>query len=304
MAAWTLAERPCPGCGSFVDRGPEVRSLVRPADLSPDELATRWGPSERNDAFFDYVRCSECALLHNRIYLTPDELGQAYEQMEDNTAGQPLDLLRRTQQRYLDVFQESGSLAGAYLELGPDIGLVASAAAESGELTAIDFVEPNRAAHAHLRGVTDSCPVGVVASVEDLPAQRIYDHLVLIHVLDHLLEPRSVLRELRSRLHSGATALVVVHDEASVLRRLLGRRWPPFRLQHPQLFSPATLTGLINESGFDVERTGRTTNSISLRHLVGAGLSLTGWDPKWLRSIPEVGLTLRLGNILAVARAR
>ena len=304
MAAWTLAERPCPGCGSLVDEGPEVQSLVRPTDLSPAELATRWGAVERNDAFFDYVRCSQCALLHNRIYLTSGELGQAYQEMEDNTAGQPLDLLRRTQQRYMDVFQKSGPLAGAYLELGPDIGLAASAAAKSGELTAIDLVEANLAVHDYLSGVIDSCPVGVVASVEDLPTQRIYDHLVLIHVLDHLLEPRRVLRQLHSRLHSGATALVVVHDEASLLRLLLGRRWPPFRLQHPQLFSPVTLRGLIEDSGFDVERTCRTTNSISLRHLVGTGLSLGGWRPKWLRNVPEIGLRLPLGNILAVARAR
>jgi len=279
-----------------------MRARIEPEELQPVEQVAHWRSDARNDAFFAYVRCASCGLLYNDRYLSPESLSAAYALMPDNTAGQPHRLLLRTHQRYLEELAGLGRLGGHYLEVGADIGLTAGLALQSGTWESADLVEPNRASHDNLRSVTDRCRVEVVESIRDLRPEVHFDHLVLVHVLDHLPEPKVALEALRSRLASGATVLVVVHDEASMLRRLLGRRWPPFRLQHPQLFSPASLRRLLETTGFAVERIRGTSNTMSIRHLVRNTLDVLGLPPGWSDRFPEFGISLRLGNIAAVAR--
>jgi hypothetical protein len=237
------------------------------------------------------------------VYLRPDLVADAYSQMDDNTAGVPPHLLKATQRRYLAAMEEFAPLESVYLEIGPDIGLAAEIAVERGNLAQVVLVEPNRASHAALRHVAPACNTVVVDSLDELDDAIKADRLALIHVLDHLLNPREDLVALRQRMTEGGLMLVVVHNESSLLRRLLGRRWPPFRLQHPQLFSRRTLPVFLESCGFKVRSVRATTNTLSIRHLIRSGFSALGSDPDWISKVPEIGITVRLGNILAVAEA-
>lgn len=299
-----LVARDCPSCGAPSLSGqPEVRSRISPEFLSEAEFASAWASDGRNDCFFDYRRCDSCDLLHNTVYLRPDLVTSAYSHMDDNTAGVPLHFLRATQRRYLAALDEVAPLEGVYLEIGPDIGLATEIAIELGDLTKVVLVEPNHAAHAALRDVASANTAVVVESIAELDNSIQADRLVLIHVLDHLTSPREDLIALRRQMADGGWLLVVVHDESSPLRRLLGRRWPPFRLQHPQLFSRKTLPGFLESCGFTMRSLRTTSNTLSIRHLVRTGFSALGSDPKWISLVPEIRVTLRLGNILAIAEA-
>ena len=143
----------------------------------------------------------------------------------------------------------------------------------------------------------------ILDSIAELDNSIRVDRLVLIHVLDHLPHPREDLITLRQQMADGGLMLVVVHDESSLLRRLLRQRWPPFRLQHPQLFSRQTLPAFVESCGFTVKSLSPTTNTLSIRHFVRAGFSAMGSDPGWISRVPEIGITIRLGNILVVAEA-
>lgn len=296
--------RTCPACGESAPTGQsEVRARVSPGTLSLDEFALAWASSSRNDCFFDYCRCGTCGLLYNAEYAVPTVVDSSYSYMDDNTAGVPRELLRATQRRYLEALEGLGPLEGTYLEVGPDVGLATQLAVEKGSLTKVVLVEPNRACHAELKRVTATTNSMIVTSVSDLDDSVQADRLVLIHVLDHLTHPREVLASLRQRMAMDGLILVVVHDESSLLRRILGRRWPPFRLQHPQLFSRKTLPALLESCGFTMHSLRTTTNTLSLRHLVRSGLSTLGVEPRWIDRLPHYGVTVRLGNILAVAEA-
>ena len=305
MSADLTVPRYCPSCGgSALESPPEVRSRISPDTLSVERLGSFWGVTSRNDCFFDYRRCGSCGLLHNSTYLRPDLVANFYSQMDDNTAGVPRPLLEETQRRYLAALEEFAPLAGVYLEVGPDIGLAAEIAIEGGDFTKVVLVEPNQVSRSVLQQSMHEGMTVVVDSLAELDESIRVDCLVLIHVLDHLVNPREDLVGLRRRMMTGGMMVAVVHDESSLLRRLLGRCWPPFQLQHPQLFSGQTLTDLLESCGFTVRSLRATTNTLSLRHLVRLGFSALGGDPGWTVRVPQTRFRVRLGNILVVAEAK
>jgi hypothetical protein len=81
------------------------------------------------------------------------------------------------------------------------------------------------------------------------------------------------------------------------MRRLLGRRWPPFCLQHPHLFDHRTLAKLFEDSGFVDVKVRRTTNYFSLPHIVQVATELLGLPKRIVAFVPPVVLPLKLGNI-------
>jgi hypothetical protein len=124
---------------------------------------------------------------------------------------------------------------------------------------------------------------------------------VMIHVLDHLLDPIATLGEIRQKLKPGARLLLVTHDESSLLRRIFGWRWPAFCLQHPQIYSPQSMHKLLETAGFEVLDRRKTVNffeiSFLLRHLLWA----LGIKVQYAPSFWRLTIGLKLGNMMTIA---
>jgi hypothetical protein len=123
---------------------------------------------------------------------------------------------------------------------------------------------------------------------------------VLIHVLDHLTSPLKTLAEVRRKLTRNGIIVVVTHNEASVLRKVTGTKWPAFCLQHPQLFSPLTIASMLETAGYRLAGIKKTVNFFELgfltQHLFWlVGVRLKG---KFIGSDLTVGI--RLGNIITI----
>jgi SAM-dependent methyltransferase len=152
----------------------------------------------------------------------------------------------------------------------------------------------------NFRGLSFTINPGIFRA-SDVPAQSL-STAVMIHVLDHLLQPKEFLREVRASLEPGGVVLIVTHDCASVLARALGRRWPPYTLQHPQLFSQRSLAALLQASGFDVVETVKTTNYFPLPFLMRAALTVFGLPEGFAPAGEKPLLGLKLGNLGTIAR--
>jgi len=99
----------------------------------------------------------------------------------------------------------------------------------------------------------------------------------------------------------GAKIAIVVHNEKSFLRKVLNKRWPPFCLQHPQLYNKKTLTNLLEKAGWTNVIIRPTTNWFSLDHFVKMGASILGLNPKYFFFIPKMQIPFRLGNMICIA---
>lgn len=295
----------CPCCGALnTDPIPKVASTP-PAEALSDEAHGRFlSGYTSNRVFFTYVACPDCATLYCPVYYNKCQLGRLYARQDENMAEAPLEARRRTQERYSRLLMPLSRGAGGFLEIGCDIGLFAEACAREGRFDRFELYEPNTEVHGELsrrfrdrRHQIRTAPF----SASDLP-QRSVSTAAMIHVLDHLLDPVDTLRNVRTVLEPGGVVLIVTHDAHSLFARLLGRRWPPFTLQHPHLFSARSLRRITAAAGLECIRTAKTVNFFPVAYLARAGLSLVGRSPDlvpaWTR--PLVGLPL--GNIAAVAR--
>lgn len=80
-----------------------------------------------------------------------------------------------------------------------------------------------------------------------------FDRLVLSNVLEHMLDPRATLADVRRLLVPGGEVWISLPNRKSWQRRLFGRCWinwhVPFHITH---FDAKSLTRLLKESGFEV----------------------------------------------------
>jgi len=296
-------DRACPACGA-TDRTEAAHSPVRADTMTLDALRPYWSGLFSEKRFFTYHRCAGCKLLYNPLFFDGARLGELYSSMAPNMAMVSNDAIVATQKGYFDAVAGQAPLDGGYLEIGPDTGHIVREAAQRGRFDHFWLFEPNRAIHDTLRASASGRPASLHTDMDDLSPvpDRSIGLAVMIHVLDHLLDPLAMLRQIRAKLRPGGTLLIVTHNEKSLLRHVMGTRWPPFCLQHPELYNPATITALLGRAGYAGAQVERSRNYFPLPFLVRQALWTVGLKPNRL-PLPDVSLGLRLGNMLTLARA-
>jgi SAM-dependent methyltransferase len=90
-------------------------------------------------------------------------------------------------------------------------------------------------------------------TIGELPGDRSYDLIIMSHVLEHVRDPATALREARARLHTPGNLLIRVPNADSVGSRSTGRLWPWFCPPvHLYYFDLGALTVLLDRTGFEV----------------------------------------------------
>jgi hypothetical protein len=268
-----------------------------------DALVPHWNGFFKDKAFFSYARCGGCGLLYAPTFFNGSQLENLYGQMPPNMAVVPLEALRRTQRGYFQTLKKWSLLEGGFIEVGPDIGLFTENCVRDGQFGEYWLFEPNRDVAPTLGKVVDGQRAHIIhdmfgfSSVPDQAASV----AVMIHVLDHLLDPIATLRDLRKKLRPEARLLLVTHDESSLLRHIVSWRWPAFCLQHPQIYNPSTMRALLGAAGFQVLHQEKTTNFFEIGFLVKHLLWALGIKIKSVPSFWHITVGLKLGNMLTIA---
>ena len=166
------------------------------------------------------------------------------------------------------------------------------------------LVEPNLAVHNQLsKSMPKALNVNVVEYLSQIATAN-SDLVVGVHVYDHLLHPVKDLKELRSKSASNSNLVIVVHNEKSRLRYLMKKAWPPFCLQHPQLYNPKTLGKLLEKSGWQLVEVNKSTNWYKARHFAEMGLGVLGLPKGFSRIFPNIEIPLKLGNMISISKAK
>ncbi len=152
--------------------------------------------------------------------------------------------LRLTFRKLLDRLDALGLTGGRLLEVGCGYGyLLREARDRFSYLEATDFAEE---AVGHAAQWADRVHAGDVAGV----SHSDFDLVIANHVVEHVYDPRAFVRELAARLRPGGTLLLSTPDMGSGWRRVMGRRWPSFKLpEHLLYFDRSTLFRLMNDAG-------------------------------------------------------
>ncbi len=276
-----------------------------PAEVMPfDTLVEHWNGLFKNRVFFSYARCQGCGVLFAPAFFDEEQLQALYRQMPPNMEVIPQEALSKTQFGYFKRLKKHSSLDGEYLEIGPDIGLFTQYCASLGRFSRYWLFEPNQAVGPALEQVVKGKSFRIIQDMFGIRAapDDSVGAAVLIHVLDHLLNPAEVLAELRGKLRPDGVALIVTHNEFSLLRRLFGARWPPFCLQHPELYNPRSMRALMASTGFEVVEIARTVNYFPLQFLTKSLFWALGMRVENVPKFFGVTLGLKLGNMITIAR--
>jgi SAM-dependent methyltransferase len=142
----------------------------------------------------------------------------------------------------------------------------------------------------------------------DFPAES-FDLVTMSHVLEHLYEPKAVLKRVRGWLRPEGRLRVWVPNLASFESKVFGRFWTGLDLpRHLFHFTPSTLARMLRDAGFDVERavpefqTGSLTGSAYFAARAAVRQHGPGWPPHALHYalLPLGSVLIALGNAGAI----
>lgn len=299
-------QRNCPCCSSSSYKKNIIDSPKKAENLNLDKLKKSWFGFFKEKIIFSYRRCSNCDLLYCPIFFSNIQLKKLYEEMPANMDEVPLASLKKTQYGYFKHLKAYSKLSGEMLEIGPDIGLFTENCVSEGSFSKFWLFEPNKMVKETLERLVQGIPSQVehdMFNFNGIPDKSL-STVVMIHVMDHLLDPIQTLKKIKNKLKENSQILVVTHDESSFLRKIFGWRWPAFCLQHPQIYNKLTTKNLFESAGFEIVTQKKTVNYFKVSFLFKHLLWALGFKVKDVPSFFNLNVGLKLGNILTIAKIK
>ena len=159
--------------------------------------------------------------------------------------------LRATFKRLLHNLAKRGLTDGQLLEIGCGYGYLLDEARA--------FFDDRVGTEFSSQGAKIARATGAevfVGGIEQVPAERKFDCVIATHVIEHVYEPLSFVKQLADFTKSGGHIVLATPDIGGALRRVMGRRWPSFKVpEHVVYFEFRTLSSLMRQAGLsDVRR--------------------------------------------------
>jgi 2-polyprenyl-3-methyl-5-hydroxy-6-metoxy-1,4-benzoquinol methylase len=295
---WERAD--CPLCAAAAD-------ATKPCLHGPDRLFEVPGT-------FQLVRCGSCGHVYVNPRPTPDSIGIFYPEhygphhlLQPESTMDTKNDARKTTERspwYLaPLTRKIPGLRSLYYwlkdgrsEITPPLGPAGGIALELGCADG-RFLERLRALGWHIQGVEPAEKPAQLARKRGFevhqgtlesnlfPANH-FDAVFAWMVIEHVHEPRQVLKEVRRVLKDSGSLVISVPNFACWERRVFRTFWYALGLPiHLQQFTPRTLRALLHECGFD------QVQIIHQRNL----LNVVGSLGLWLRAVfPNLSLGSKL----------
>jgi len=284
MTPQVLEEAVCAGCGEAA-----VRILhQRRSDLHAEGAFL---PS--TDVFGAYgrvARCVRCGLV--RLSPRPEWafLQRAYQESEDPLYLEELEGRMVTARGLLGIVARHVP-AGRLLDVGCGAGILLAAAAPRWQATGVELSrwavkEARERQHAEV----------IEGTLEDagLP-DGAFDAVTVVDVIEHVPDPRGMLRGIHRVLKAGGAVFVLTPDLGAPVARAMGSWWWGFRPAHLYYFSKRTLTEMLGQEGFAVREIRRVGRRFTLGYWVSR---MRGYAPAFVGLAGRCIRALRLDRLL------
>jgi len=296
-----LSQRACPVCGSRDDTAVFAPARLDAASLDRYAFASRKRPEHMR---LRLVSCPDCDLVYASHVPAPEALARAYEAAAFDSGPEARSaartyiramgaLLRELPDRHgtLDIGTGDGAFLGELLDAG---------------FTGVGGIEPSTqpitAAEPRLAGLIEHDVFR-----PDVRQQGSLSLVTCFQTIEHVPDPAELVRDATRLLKPGGLLALVCHDRRSPVNRLLGLRSPIIDIEHQQLFSPKSVTRLLEGAGLEEVGVQAIRNRYPLRYwarLVPLPRRAGEWVER--RLLPgRVGdrmLSLPVGNLLAWGR--
>ncbi|HEV3165039.1 MAG TPA: class I SAM-dependent methyltransferase [Isosphaeraceae bacterium] len=248
----------CRVCGSGDTVKKKDGELERP--LEPKDFQIT---DDRYGVTLSLWKCRHCHFL----FAEGDEIATLtalYERLNDPAYEQSQDTRSLQMSWLLDKALRRRPWASSLLDIGAGAGLLVAQARQRG-LEAVG-VEPSRSLVEAAQAING---VDLLQGVFPHPelADRRFDIIFLVDVIEHVAEPVELLRDCAQALAPTGILVVVTPDVGSLAARLLGRRWWHFRLAHVGYFNHRSLPKALERAGLRLASTARAKWFFRLSYL-------------------------------------
>jgi SAM-dependent methyltransferase len=196
---------------------------------------------------FHYQRCTNCSHIYVSPRLKPEYQKRLGEELDEG----PEDEFMQTQKiyaGYLCSMLRRHAPGPRLLDVGYGAGYLLRTARAHG--FQVYGVETSRALTSRLDGILGRRLEVAHLSEAGLPFGS-FDAVAMIHVLEHLADPRPVLAAIMESLNPGGVLYVAVPDSESWQFRIFGKEWDAVNpVAHYQFFNEASFTRALRDAGF------------------------------------------------------
>jgi SAM-dependent methyltransferase len=201
------------------------------------------------------VRCRKCEVHYlyprltegamHRTYSADDYFEGGNSGYSDTCYALQERALRSTFKRLMRNMQKRKLTGGALLEIGCGYGYLLD---EAREFFSLRFgTEFSRQG---VQLASTRADIVYQGGIEQLPAGLKFDCVLATHVIEHVYEPLEFVRRLTDHTKPGGKVLLAAPDMGGLLRKLMGHRWPSFKIpEHVLYFDAGTLSSLMQQVG-------------------------------------------------------
>ncbi len=205
---------------------------------------------------FAFVRCARCGLVQRNPQPTSEAVSARYRERHgddylDYELSNETAFLRLQNLALADIGFDREA-RGSFLDVGCATGALIAELRGAGWRTAGVELCAQSADYARRERGLDVRPTAIERAGLEAGG---FDVVHASHLIEHLNDPRSFVREARRILKLGGTLLVATPNIAGFQARLFASAWRSAIFDHLYLFSKRTLRALLESEGFRVERT-------------------------------------------------
>ena len=192
-----------------------------------------------------YPRLAEQAM--QSVYREPSYFEGGESGYADTTYVEQEASLRATFKCLLRNLAKRGATGGDLLEVGCGYGYLLDEARSFFQRRVGTEFSPQAADLARETGAEV-----FVGGVEQLPSAARFDCLVATQVIEHVYDPISFVRRLVRHVKPGGHVVLATPDIGGALRKMMGRRWPSFKVpEHVVYFDFDSLESLMRQGGIE-----------------------------------------------------
>lgn len=297
-----FTERNCPVCGAPAEKGRvHLEGNFSMEQVTSFSFSSRKFPEYM---YHRYICCSRCEVLFATPVPDMERLQQLYD-AADFDSGEESGYAART---YLRTLLRRGAVRAPMadvLDIGASDGKFLQEMHHAG-FTGLVGVEPSRKP-------IDLAPAEIRELIihdlfrDGMFAPETFSLVTCFQTIEHLPDPRQMLRAVHRVLKEDGLLFIVGHDYKSLCNRILGKKSPIYDIEHMQIFCPAAIRHLLQENGFHSIRVLPVVNTYPVAYwlrLAPVGNHLKSALTSFFRKpgLNNISLSLPVGNMAVFAR--